>query len=314
MFKRSQKGTIVAFLLMLAVIGLAFVLTIIAIELFVKWTSLNRIQHAAQAGSLAFARELVKLRDNDMGLMFSASGDARDYNSTLARTPNASRCTFTPARYAGCTPVDTTGNNVQGSQFIETMGPSQIILFELRNLGVPGRTGAQIKDAGQIDDIRQFQCYKPANRTRFSIFRTEPLICSGNVGLVISPVIDLQWEFEAAPYGTGICARQARGNTNQNKDFCVETKIHGRLDPIIAGGLPFLNGTILRPVAFINPGRFALTSRSIVMRPDFNIDSNERNRAQGPNADQYVNRGVQNYSAESIGIESCNSQGGPCAN
>ncbi len=322
---RSQRGTLVAFLLMLAVIGLIIVLGLIAIELLVKWTTLNRIQGAAQAGALAFARETIKVRDNYIGTTSNGA-----YNIEFSQVPPNFRCSLIRGQSVGqgCTPVDPTAPDVpRGATHVETMNASQIILFQLRNFGRADSRNRPIKDASQIEDVTNGQCYTRASATRFSLFHNPPR-CTGTIGFVVSPITDLSWELRSDPYGQGICAKMARDESgaNINKDFCTEAIIRGRLDPIIAGGLPFLTGQPpfqwLGRVQFIFQGDFNVAARAVGMKTSFGIDQGNtdvNNRTiDRSQVDQYFDQ-ARNYSAESIGIEACNSTvpagaNSPCQN
>jgi hypothetical protein len=299
--KRNNKGSIAAFLLMFAVFGLVFVLCLIASELFIKWVTFNRIQNAAQAASLAYAREMVKLRDNEMG-------EFGEYGMRFQATRRAQRCNV-ESGYSGCTMIDPGSDKpVTGVMQVEPKIASQILLFQLFNFG-----NSAIKDASDITRLEQGQCYTAPNRMRFSLFAPTGGLptCAGGVSQVVSPIADLRWEFHASSYGTGVCLPIAAGMNNE-KDFCVETWISGRLDPILAGGLPFLNGTMGIRVPFIADGSFRIVARSVVMMPTYEIDQGN-NRFNRRNTENY-DLGIQNFSTESIGIEACNSSisGPPC--
>ena len=302
MQKRSKRGTIVAFLLMLAIIGLMLILALIAIEFFVRYTTLSRIQSAAQIGALSFARELVKLRDNEMG-------ETGNNNLTFEQTTNAQGCQA--PTYTACTRLDPKaqtaagGQPITGPQFVEYLNASQVLLFQ-----VAQRSG--IQDARGITNLIQGQCYTEPQNTRFNSFGNPPTNCQ-NTGLVTSPITDLTWEFQAGRYGQqGVCLRQASAAQSQNKDFCVEAILRGRLDPIFAGGLPFLQA-----IPFIGEGNFDISARAVVMQPNFMIDAGTNSDRQ--NRDQFIGAGTQNYSAEAISLESCNSlsrtgPNSPCSN
>lgn len=290
--QRSKNGTITAFLLILAIIGLMLVLWLIASEFFSRYVTLGRIQSAAQVGALSFARELVKLRDNEMGL-------THNYELTFDQTTIAQNCQA-PA-YASCSQLDAQAQII-GPQFVEYVNASQLMLFQLSR---------GFRDASEIENLQQGQCYTDPQNTRFSLFGRPPTNCINN-GQVLSPITDLTWEFRASPYGMGICQRQADPAQNPNKDFCVEAILRGRLDPIFAGGLPFLQGA-----GFIGNGDFEVAARAVVMRPNFVIDAGTISDRQ--NRDQFLQAGTQNYSAEAISLEACNSQAqvganSPCAN
>jgi hypothetical protein len=332
MYRRSARGSLVPFLLILACFGLMIVFGLIAVELLVKWVTLGRIQAATQAGALAYARELVKIRDNEMG-------ETQNPNLRFQNTQRARACTANVANpaslkraeqgvtlgngYTGCTAIDTQAINVKsnssGGGFSEFVTASQVMLYQLKN---PARNN--IQDASAVRDLTMMQCYNPANQTRFNKIGRPPA-CSGGIGDVLSPLTDLTWGFIAAPYGQGACQRQSasgqggeNGIRNQDKDFCVEAHVMGRLDPIIAGGLPFLAGRGIfandpdtGPIDFIVRGDFHLAARAIVLLPNFEIHTGNLTR-QGK--DEYYDD-VKNYSADTIGLENCTSLGGSgCGN
>ena len=58
--QRPIKGSLVTWLLVLAIFGLAFVGSIIALEMLVKWVTLTRIKGAAQEAVVVYARDLIK--------------------------------------------------------------------------------------------------------------------------------------------------------------------------------------------------------------------------------------------------------------
>ncbi|MDX1919573.1 MAG: hypothetical protein SFU25_02435 [Candidatus Caenarcaniphilales bacterium] len=348
--KRKQKGSLVAFLLIFALFGLIIVVGVIAVELLVKWVTMARMQTAAQAGAMAYARELIKLRDNEMGELAqrqcsNSNQRCAAYNLTFAQTQRTRSCDAR-SNYSGCSPVNQTATGVTGSDacanFIECITASQLMLFEIRNLAQNS-----IQDASQITNLTKNQCYKPANETRFAKFNNQPE-CAGPVGMVISPITQLDWRFEAGQYGAQEpCTRVVRDNRglNAQKDFCAEAEISARLDPILAGGLPFLTGSgifernrmvannrrPIEPVDFIANGWARIRARAIVMRPDFGVDETGAGGAGGAAAgaggnqqnvdfsrsqvDEYYRKGeVLNLSTETVSLENCTSFGGQCAN
>ncbi|MDJ0626387.1 MAG: hypothetical protein QNJ31_08505 [Candidatus Caenarcaniphilales bacterium] len=329
-YKRSQRGSIVAFLLILAAFGLILIFGLIAVELLVKWVTMSRIQTAAQAGAMAYAREIVKIRDNEMGELASAGMGRGAYRINFAQTTRTRQCAAPD--YRGCTQVNQNVVNITGndecSNFLECINASQILLFQLKNGRRP------INDASQITDLTKNQCYTPAGETRFMKFNNPPN-CSGSIGNIISPITQLDWDFEVGAYGSQApCTRVSRDNQgiNNEKDFCVEAVIRARLDPIIAGGLPFLTGLnfgprqTLAPVRFITEGDVSIRARAVAMRPTFAVDEtntgtpNRRRRQNGVDfsrvsTDEYYRRGdVLNLSTETVSLENCTSNGGQCAN
>lgn len=330
MNRRSTKGSLVPFLLILACFGLMIVFGLIAVELLVKWVTLGRIQAATQAGALVYARELVKIRDNEMGqtqnpnLRFQDTQRARTCTANVGNPASLKRAEqglVLGEGYNGCSEINQTAvpglqSNSRGGQFVEFVNASQVMLFQLKN---PARNN--IQDAIAVTNLDMMQCYNPPNQTRFNKIGRPPT-CSGRVGDVLSPLTDLTWGFIAAPYGQGVCQVQAQegqgganGIRNQDKDFCVEAHIMGRLDPIIAGGLPFLRTTVddngnITPLNFIVRGDFHLASRAIVLVPNFEIHTTTAtNNLSRAGKDEYY-EDVKNYSADTIGLENCTSLGG----
>jgi hypothetical protein len=322
---RRQKGTIFAFLIILAAFIFFLIVGLISTELFVQWVTRSKMQSGAQNGALAFARELIKLRDNEIGEVARGQRDeqqrTRTYNTLFENTQRTRSCDAR-SNYSGCSRANQATTGVMGidapspgggnqgcANFIECINASQILLFEVRSRANP------VEDAGQIRDISKNQCHAPVGSLRFNKIRGVQLPnCQGPVGMVISPITQLDWRFEAAGYGTRApCMRVSRdAQLNRQKDFCVEAEVSARIDPIIAGGLPFLHN-----ILFINPGQATLRARAIVMRPDFVNDPNQAANNQ-PNrsrqdVDEYFNRGeVNNFSSETVTLESCNSFGGNC--
>jgi hypothetical protein len=319
---RGSKGSLVSFLLIIFAFGLIIVFGLIAIELLVKWVTFGRVQTATQAAALAFAREVIKLRDNEMGTV--ASNTPNKYNLRFAQTRMARACNK-ENNYTGCTPADPQvlqEEQVRGSapciNFVECVNAAQVLLYNLKSSG-------SIKDASQVKDLTYNQCYKDGAATQFARIGVPPN-CSGGTGTVLSPLTELNWDFYSAAYGTGVCSRtpadgQNATMRNTDKDFCVEAEARGRMDPVIAGGLAFLTGKgvfspaamsangrqAMNPVNFITRGDFAVRARAIVLRPDFEVDTNTALSREGK--DEYYDD-LKNYSADTVSLENCNTFGG----
>lgn len=338
--QRSSKGSIVTFLLILAAFGLMFVVGIIAAELLIKWVTFGRIQTATQAAALAFGREMIKLRDNEMGgdpsRGIRPNPNLRFQTSMFFRNCRANgRANANGQGYAGCTPTDETDvtGNRPAAGFVEFVNASQVLLFPLRNL-----SRGNIRDASEIRNINFNQCYTQAANTRFRKFRHDGVPnCAGGEGDVMSPITELQWDFYADAYGQGVCNPVPAGDRyNTDKDFCVEAEARGRLDPIMAGGLPFLTGIGVfdtgtmaanrrdptvdlgagrKPsmrVNFIYDGDFAVRSRAIVMLGNFKVDDGTQTDFSRQYTDQYYSKGAENFSTETIALENCTSNKPNC--
>ena len=311
-----------SFLLILGAFGLMIVVGLIAAELLIKWVTMGRIQVATQAAALAFGRELIKLRDNEMGGI-PTMGIQPNPNLSF-RTSRLFRNCRAPA-YGGCTQTDEPlTSNSPGGQFVEFMNASQVLLFPLSK--------GNFRDASEITNINYNQCYVDAAATRFRKFRSDVPLCSGGAGAIMSPIVDLQWDFYADAYGQGDCTPVLQGDRfNAQKDFCVEAEARGRLDPIIAGGLPFLTGVHIfeagtmagnkrdpsvdlgagarKPtmrVDFIYEGAFSIRSRAVVMMPNFKVDEGAQTEFARQFTDQYYSQGTENFSTETIALENCN--------
>jgi hypothetical protein len=283
--QRNKKGTLVTWLLVLAIFGLTFVMTVISLELLIKWITFNRIQEAAQSATLSYAREIIKLRDNEMG-------ETQQYGLSLQDSVKAQGCT-SPS-YSGCTDYDgeSIEKDINKSEYISA---SQIFLFNIWNQG----GSKAVKDAFSIGNVRQGQCYKEATNTRFNKFGESSKLKCQAIGNVISPITDLRWAFHTGTYNSG------------DKDLCVETHVSARLDPVMAGGLCFLNGSCGLGADFIRIGPVSIIARAVVMKAGFEVDTGAGfSRSK---ADRFYNEGAENYSAESVFIETC-SNPTDCAN
>ncbi|MDX1920600.1 MAG: hypothetical protein SFU25_07710 [Candidatus Caenarcaniphilales bacterium] len=283
MAKRKKKGSLVFWFLIIAVVGLTLVAGLVFLELLIRWVSLSRVQNAANEAALVYARDMVRLRDEALSKMNLETADFASANLPQA-------C---PSE--GCTPVAGKMVGVQGATDLEYTNASQTFLYNI--------WGARISDPSLVDDVRQNQCYKPHNESRFSkIPNSPPNNCQVN-NKVSSPIMSLEWALLASPYGTGVCC--SNGSNDGNKDFCVNFRATGRMDPVIAGGLPFLTGSgafsadatgannrrQLNPVQFITIGDFEINARAVVMR----MGSKE-----GTGDDEGL---AQNLSGETIGLE-----------
>jgi hypothetical protein len=268
---RNSKGSLVSWLLFLAIGGLSLVSGIIGLELLVRWVSLGRVQNAAKESAMGYARDLIRLRDNKLSEL------------------NAQSLTYQQAGIQGWrTPVVGSKANIPGANFgLEYLNASQILLYNV--------WGSRIKDASEVNDVRQRQCYKPHCDTRFSLNANSPLNECDVLGKVTSPIMSLTWTFESSPYGFGVCCPSPAGDNN-SKDFCVKLTIKGRMDPIMAGGLPFL-----KDVDFIKDGDFDIVKRVVVKKMSAVEDT-----ADSKNT-------AANLSGETIFIEDLPSNGTTCA-
>lgn len=256
--QRNKKGFIATLLLILATVCMTMVFGLIALEILIRTTSLARVQNAANEAALVYARDMIRLRDQSLSRL------------------NRNSITFQEAGIpysciGGCTQVFGPGAAVPGASSLEYLNASQVLLFNL--------WGERITDPSQVDSVEQFQCYKPHNETRFSKINGSPANLCSSLGKVSSPIMSLNWSFTANPYGTGACC--AVGSSNDaEKDFCVDVTVEGRMDPVIAGGLPFLsaNGIFsnsstsangrkqVNPIQFITVGDFEIHGRAVALR------------------------------------------------
>jgi hypothetical protein len=244
-FQRNSKGSLVSWFLFFAITGLSLVTGLIGMELLVRWVSLMRVQNATNEAAMVYARDMVRLRDNRL----SQFPPNTAVNFQTAGLPTS--CSQDPVMGNGataCTPLTGPKTQIPGALNLEYLNASQILLYNV--------WGQRVKDSSMIDDLRQRQCYKEHLRTRFSLNPGSPLNNCVAIGNVSSPIMSLRWDLEAAPYGFGVCC--GNGDT-AGKDFCVNVRASGRMDPILAGGLPFLHN-----VRFIREGSFTISSRAVV--------------------------------------------------
>ncbi|MDJ0624882.1 MAG: hypothetical protein QNJ31_00765 [Candidatus Caenarcaniphilales bacterium] len=283
-FRRKQKGSIVSWFLFLAIVGLTLIVGLVSAELLLRWVSLSRVQNAANEAALVYARDMIRLRDQALSLQntgaisFLQAGVPFECNSQGTN---------------GCTELIGSLAQIPGAANLEYVNASQVLLYNL--------WGERIDDPAKVDDVSQNQCHKPHNESRFNkIPSSTPNNCDVNYKIT-SPIMSLRWAFRANPYGTGICC-PAPGN-NDNKDFCVDVEVSGRMDPVVAGGLPFLSGqgvfSNMNPVEFITEGGFEIHSRAVVLSMD---------AAQGTADSDGI---APNLSGETINLESIPS--GTCA-
>ncbi len=236
---RSQKGSLVTFLLVLGIIGLTLITGVISLEVLIRWVSLGRIQHAAEAAGMTYARGMHRLRHNQM----SEHGvQAIDYTYAGLYSPSTS------------TPVNGKLASIPGALSLEYTEASQVLLSNIWS--------KRITDSSAVNDVRQHQCYKPHGESRFSKNKMSPPNNCEAEGKVSSPIMSLRWAYESSAYGYGVCcALGGNEEADKNKDFCVNVNVSGRMDPIMAGGLPFLHN-----IDFIKTGNFNINARVVVMK------------------------------------------------
>jgi hypothetical protein len=236
MYQRKSKGSLVGWLLFIAIAGLSIVTGLIAMELLVRWISLGRVQSAAREAAMVYARDMIRLRDNQL-----SARNSTDLSFQSAGLNEGSHTNVVGVKA-----------NIQGAEKgLEYLNASQVLLYNV--------WGQRIKDASQVGNVQQLQCYKPNNSSRFYKNPNSPLAECNVIGNVTSPIMQLRWNFAASTYGFGMCCA-ALGDTN-NKDFCVNVNVSGRMDPILAGGMPFLQN-----IDFIRVGDFNVNQRVVVMK------------------------------------------------
>ena len=239
---RSQKGSLVTFLLVLAIIGITLITGVISLELLIRWVSLGRVQHACEAAATHYARGMHRVRNNEMS---KHDVKAIDYTYGSLYSPNTS------------TPISGKLGNLKGAKYgVEYTEASQVLLSNL--------WGNRIDDSTLVDDISQDQCYKPHEESRFNKNKNQLSLhndCTGGTGKVSSPIMSLTWAFESSAYGYGVCCPFGSEEESKNKDFCVNVSVLGRMDPVMAGGLPFLHD-----LDFIKDGNFNVDCRVVVMK------------------------------------------------
>ena len=259
--RRTRSGSIMTWLLVLAIIGLTIVTGLIFLELLIRWVSLARVQTAAREASLVYARDMVRLRDNCLSLV-----NTKDLTFQGAGIPY--NCNTTEGGACKCTPLVGQAASVPGALTMEYLNASQTLLYNV--------WGSRISDPREVDNVQQFQCYKPYAEQRFKKIDSPEPKCDV-IGKVTSPITQLNWEFTAHPYNTGKCCGAGASN-DPKKDFCVDVKVAGRMDPIMAGGLPFLSGkgifadevtqankrSQFKPIEFITIGDFEIHARAVV--------------------------------------------------
>lgn len=234
---------------------------LVGISFGIKAISLNRVQHAANEAALTYARHCIKLRDNrlskvnkgSLGAMGIKGGDNANLASDLAQIDFS---------YAGLESLYNAGSAtipigekaaLPGAMTLEYTEASQVLLYNLWKKKIP--------DASWVHDIRQNQCYISHDKSSFSLNKkAKPNICAVNE-YISSPFMSLKWLFMASKYGEGVCCtKNTKACTKGGEyDFCVVVKITGRLDPVLEGGIPFLQN-----LGIIKDGNFTVQARADV--------------------------------------------------
>jgi hypothetical protein len=240
--QRNNKGSVVTWLLLIAIIGLTIVFGVISLELLIRWVSLGRIQNATKQAALTYARDMIRLKDNKLSSFSGAS------KNNLTFQQAGIHCS-PPTDQSGCSALVGSKSSIPSSApYTEYLHASQVLLYNV--------WGTRISDSAEVDDVRQKQCYKPHEQTRFSLNKSAPENTCVSNNKITSPIMSLEWQFSADPYGFGVCC--SSGNPT-GKDFCATANVKGRMDPIMAGGLPFLHS-----IDFIRIGEFNISERVVV--------------------------------------------------
>ncbi|MDX1918603.1 MAG: hypothetical protein SFT81_05635 [Candidatus Caenarcaniphilales bacterium] len=271
--RSGHKGTIVTWLLLMALFGLFFILMLISVEFLNRWITLERVKKAAEQSSLVFAREIVKLRDNEsvdptksFTTLQNADPFIRDCAQDADETGGGTNTTN------NCTQLDdqlVASEGYIGAISAERTVAIQTLLYNLYyQVGLDSTSNPKAPTPYEIKNLNQNQCYTAPGNTRFNLIGLPPS-CSGGSNNLISPLTDLQWRIVGYPYGQGVCTLAPGDSLNSQKDFCVETIVRGRLDPTVAGGIPFLKEN-----PYISQGNFQVVGRAVVMKGEFNPDAN----------------------------------------
>jgi hypothetical protein len=289
--KRRNNGSIVTFLMILGIIGFTLVIGLLGTELLIRWVSLSRVQNAAREAVVVYARDMIRLRDNALSV-------ARKSQLSFAESGVAQDCSM-----GGCTPPIGAAAAVPGATSMEYLNASRTFLYNIWH--------KRLEDPAQVDDVRQFQCYKAYDDMRFAKIESSAPTCSAT-GKVSSPITGLSWSFTTNPYGTGVCCASGSAN-DTNKDFCVQMRVRGRMDPVIAGGLPFLSQKgVFSEGATASNGRERMPAVNFITVGDFDISvravANKMSAAEGTGD----GGNASNLSGETIYLEDFNG-GASCA-
>ncbi len=185
---------------------------------------------------------MIRLKDNKLSSFSGAS------KNNLTFQQAGIHCS-PPADQSGCSALVGSKSSIPSSApYAEYLHASQVLLYNV--------WGTRISDSAEVDDVRQKQCYKPHEQTRFSLNKSAPANDCVSNNKITSPIMSLEWQFSADPYGFGVCC--SSGNPT-GKDFCATANVKGRMDPIMAGGLPFLHS-----IDFIRIGEFNISERVVV--------------------------------------------------
>ncbi|HEY9885828.1 MAG TPA: hypothetical protein V6C96_01070 [Vampirovibrionales bacterium] len=257
--QRNSQGSIFTFLALLGAIVLMIILGLISLELLTRWVSLGRVQNAANEAALVYARDVVRLRDqalskqNKSSLTFSESGISYSHNEPCTYEMDAAgKCTRLSAE--ALTRIGENNLEHGSNTSLEYLNASRTLMFNI--------WGKRIEDILDVDNVQQNQCYKPYLNTRFSLFGSGPRneeSCTPT-GKVTSPIMYLKWNLTVNNYGEGVCCSKGLNNDDK-KDFCVDVGIKGRMDPVMAGGLPFIQN-----LDFIKIGEFNVHGRAIAYK------------------------------------------------
>lgn len=226
----------------------------------IRTMALNRVQHAANEAALTYARGLMKLRDNRLSK--SNQGTLKAIGAKGVENADLSNIKAIDFSFAGLESVMNPGAasapsgskaTIPGAASLEYTEASQVLLYNIWKEKIP--------DSSAVNDVRQNQCYLPHGESRFSLNKSsEPNICVIN-RKILSPLMSLRWSFNSSAYGQGPCCDKAAKCGASGNDFCVVVKVTGRIDPVLAGGLPFLHN-----LGIIRDGRFTVQARAVVKK------------------------------------------------
>jgi|GEM_PF-6798762 len=260
---RSLKGSIAVWLIFFGLGAIVLVSSLVATELLLRTIALNKVQHALREGAITYARDMLRLRDNALSEADSALYLNDPDGLSLAALSTGNRRYYNCLN-EGCTPIspNSPSSQIPGASNTEYLNASQTFLANL--------WGNQVQDPGQVDNILKKQCAqnfvssgfaRNPHLTQEELIRRQNEECDLNaIGNINRPLMSLEWFVEADPYKLGVCC--PLGETNDDKkDFCVQMRATGRVEPVFLSGVPFLSN-----LSFIKEASFEIKQRVVAFK------------------------------------------------
>ena len=255
--RRFLQGSIATWIVFLGISIVTLLFGLIATESWSRSTTLSRIKHAMSESGISFARDMLRLRDNALSELSPSI-----IEEILGQNNDAEVLAFSDllglgesenqdllkigAKYFncsdnGCSELKGSDAKLPGAQNLEYLNASRIFLENL--LG----KNEQAKYSGHIDinNFVQGQCSKSYSESSFAKNKKLEGKLSQwekdckNFGMLPSPIMSLEWDYQLEKYGTGNCCPVGEEKDAQ-KDFCVTISVSVRLEPTFIGGIPFL--------------------------------------------------------------------------